>query len=110
MKKLFAAACLVVSAFSLAAQQPSASEPASSADDYVRSEVMIPMRDGAKLHTIILRPPNSEAAGPALPFLLTRTPYGVADYTARTVKGGKPELAASGYIFVYQDIRGRYAS
>jgi putative CocE/NonD family hydrolase len=110
MKKLFAAACLVVSAFSLAAQEPSASEPASSADDYVRSEVMIPMRDGAKLHTIILRPPNSEAAGPALPFLLTRTPYGVADYTARTVKGGKPELAASGYIFVYQDIRGRYAS
>jgi len=110
MKKLFAAACLVVSALSLAAQRPSAPADAPSPDDYVRSEAMIPMRDGAKLHTVILRPPNSATSGPALPFLLTRTPYGVSGSTPRTVKFGKPELAASGYIFVYQDIRGRYES
>jgi putative CocE/NonD family hydrolase len=110
MKKLFAAACLVVSFFSLPAQRPSAPAQAPSPDDYVRSEAMVPMRDGVKLHTVILRPPNSEAAGPALPFLMQRTPYGVDGATARTVKFGKPELAASGYIFVYQDIRGRYGS
>jgi putative CocE/NonD family hydrolase len=78
--------------------------------EYVRSEVMIPMRDGVKLHTVILRPVGSEKDGPALPFLMTRTPYGVDGETDETVKVVKPELAESGYIFVYQDIRGRYES
>ena len=77
---------------------------------YVRSEAMIPARDGAKLHTVYFRPQNSAAAGASLPFLLTRTPYGTADTTARSLESGKPELARSGYIFVYQDIRGRYGS
>jgi len=111
MKKVIAAVFAVVfGSLATPAQRPPAIEPASSPDDYVRTEAMIPMRDGAKLHTVILRPPMSEAAGPALPFLLARTPYGVAGSSSRTVKGGKPELAVSGYIFVYQDIRGRYAS
>jgi hypothetical protein len=78
--------------------------------EYVRSEVMIPVRDGAKLHTVILRPEGSEANGPALPFLMMRTPYGVANYNADAVEMSKPELARSGYIFVYQDVRGRYES
>ena len=78
--------------------------------EYVRSEVMIPMRDGVKLHTVILRPAGSDRSGPALPFLMTRTPYGVEGYTAMAVEAEKPELATSGYIFVFQDIRGRYAS
>ncbi len=78
--------------------------------EYVRSEVMIPMRDGVTLHTVILRPVGSEKSGAALPFLMTRTPYGVDGYTDVAVKLGKPELAASGYIFVAQDIRGRYES
>ena len=51
--------------------------------EYVRSEVMIPMRDGVKLHTVILRPVGSEKGGEALPFLMTRTPYGVDGYTRR---------------------------
>src|SRR5471030_726977 len=112
MKKLFAAACLVVSVFSLpaAAQRPSTAAQAPDPSDYVRTEAMIPMRDGVKLHTVILRPPNSEAAGPAMPFLLSRTPYGVDGASPRMVKFSKPELAVSGYIFVYQDIRGRYGS
>src|SRR5580698_7651424 len=44
--------------------------------DYVKSEAMVPMRDGAKLHVVILRPAGSENSGPALPFLFERTPYG----------------------------------
>jgi hypothetical protein len=78
--------------------------------EYVRSEVMIPVRDGVKLHTVILRPVGSEKDGAPLPFLMSRTPYGVEGYSDVTVKLGKPELAASGYIFVAQDIRGRYES
>ena len=78
--------------------------------EYVRSVVMIPMRDGALLHTVILRPAGSEKSGVALPFLMTRTPYGVDGYTDVSAKLGKTKLATSGYIFVEQDIRGRYES
>jgi hypothetical protein len=78
--------------------------------EYVRSEVMIPARDGVLLHTVILRPAGSRKRGAALPFLISRTPYGVDGYTDIALKQGKPELAASGYIFVAQDIRGRYES
>ncbi len=77
---------------------------------YTRQEVLIPARDGVKLHTVIYRPKNSAKTGPALPFLMQRTPYGVSGMTARAIESGKPQLAASGYIFVYQDIRGRYGS
>jgi len=77
---------------------------------YMRTEAMVPVRDGAKLHIVILRPTGSETAGPPLPFLMTRTPYGVDDYTSDLVNALKPELAQSGYIFVYGDIRGRYGS
>jgi putative CocE/NonD family hydrolase len=77
--------------------------------EYVRSEVMIPVRDGVKLHAVILRPKGSES-GEALPFLMERTPYGVDGYTPDRVFLSKPELAKSGYIFVYEDIRGRYGS
>lgn len=77
---------------------------------YTRQEVMIPVRDGAKLHAIILRPEGSEKSGEALPFLMQRTPYGVDGATSNSVNGTKPELAASGYIFIEEDIRGRYKS
>ena len=77
---------------------------------YTRSEVTIPARDGVRLHTVIYRPQGSAATGGPLPFLMQRTPYGVASMTARAIESGKPELARSGYIFVYQDIRGRYGS
>jgi putative CocE/NonD family hydrolase len=58
---------------------------------------------------VILRPAGSEH-GESLPFLLERTPYGVDDMTSERVNSSKPELAASGYIFVFQDVRGRYQS
>ncbi len=76
---------------------------------YTRSEAMVPVRDGVMLHVVVLRPKGSETAGVPLPILLDRTPYG-ADGSNQTVNNGKPELAASGYIFVYADIRGRYGS
>ncbi|MES2392025.1 MAG: CocE/NonD family hydrolase [Acidobacteriota bacterium] len=77
---------------------------------YERTEAMIPVRDGVQLHTVILRPVGSETSGPALPILMSRTPYGVDGASPEGVVRGKPELAASGYIFVQQDIRGRYKS
>ena len=77
---------------------------------YVRSEVMIPVRDGVELHTVLLRPEGSDKSGSPLPFLMTRTPYGVNSASPESAEAGKPELATSGYIFVYQDIRGRYGS
>jgi len=74
---------------------------------YTREDVMIPVRDGVKLHAAILRPKDS--TGP-LPFLMVRTPYGVEGNTPASIPAQQPELAASGYIFVYEDIRGRYKS
>ena len=78
--------------------------------EYTRSEAMVPMRDGVRLHLVILRPEGSESGGPALPFLMERTPYGVDGETSTSVNASKPELAQSGYIFVFGDIRGRYKS
>ncbi|WP_229669053.1 CocE/NonD family hydrolase [Edaphobacter acidisoli] len=77
---------------------------------YMRTEAMIPVRDGVRLHVVILRPEGSETSGPPVPFLMTRTPYGVDGYTSDVVNAMKPELAQSGYIFVFGDIRGRYES
>jgi putative CocE/NonD family hydrolase len=73
--------------------------------DYTCRFVQVPMRDGVGLNTSICRP--KRAAGD-LPFLLTRTPYGIAGDTV--VSEHYRFLAADGYIFVGQDIRGRYGS
>ncbi len=78
------------------------------ANGYVRSEAMVPMRDGVKLHLVIVRPQGSETGTP-LPILMSRTPYG-ANGSSQGVPRSKPELAASGYIFVFADIRGKYGS
>ncbi len=78
--------------------------------EYSRQEVRIPVRDGVTLHAVVLRPVGSDKDGEALPFLLERTPYGVDGVTSDGVNASKPELAASGYIFVFGDIRGRFGS
>jgi putative CocE/NonD family hydrolase len=75
--------------------------------DYQRAEVMIPMRDGVKLHAVILKP--ADIAGP-LPILMQRTPYGVDGTTRASFFAQRPELAREGYIYVAEDIRGRYKS
>ena len=76
---------------------------------FTKMDVMIPMRDGVRLHTEIYVPRH--ATGP-LPFIFERTPYGLNDdalgYSRKF--GIYNALIRQGYIFVFQDIRGRYKS
>jgi putative CocE/NonD family hydrolase len=84
-----------------------AQAPADTVPGFEAQMAMIPMRDGVRLHTFVYRP-----AGHAepLPFLMLRTPYGVAGSPARQFRAYLKELAEDGYVFVFQDIRGRYGS
>jgi putative CocE/NonD family hydrolase len=78
--------------------------------NYVKRELYIPMRDGVKLFTILYTPKDT---GRSYPFLMTRTAYGIAPYGSenyRTVVGPNNEFAKEGYIFVYQDTRGKFKS
>jgi putative CocE/NonD family hydrolase len=74
-----------------------------------KTDVMIPMRDGVRLHTEIYRPKDAKEL---LPFLLERTPYGTADDEKgfSRLLGLYREMFSDGYLFVLQDIRGRYGS
>ncbi len=93
----------------LRAQTPAATAAAPrtpTADDFDKREVMIPTRDGVRLHTLMLTPKGSTAD---LPIILTRTPYGIAA-APRVLGSSYAELAQDGYIFVFQDIRGRFGS
>ncbi|MGH9475650.1 MAG: CocE/NonD family hydrolase [Terriglobales bacterium] len=76
---------------------------------YSKRVVMIPTRDGVRLHTEIYTPRAPHAP---LPFLITRTPYGTSDDAQgySTLLGSYPVMLKQGYIFVMQDIRGRYGS
>ncbi|MDQ3801618.1 MAG: CocE/NonD family hydrolase, partial [Acidobacteriota bacterium] len=74
---------------------------------FKRTEAMIPMRDGVKLFTVIFTPENQSEA---LPILIERSPYGVKDWSANLLNRTRPELIKDGYVFVFQDIRGRYES
>ncbi len=78
---------------------------------YEKREVQIPMRDGARLFTSIYMPRDA-SRGP-YPILMQRTPYDVGPYGPDAYPqsvGPSQELAESGYVFVYQDVRGRYMS
>jgi putative CocE/NonD family hydrolase len=82
-------------------------DPPDPPDGFKKIEQMVPMRDGVKLHTIIYTPKSQ--SGP-LPILLNRTPYGI-DGTYRAFPSGiLKELIDDGYIFAFQDIRGRFKS
>ena len=70
-------------------------------------EVMIPMRDGARLQTVIFTP--TDKTGP-LPILFRRTPYGVPGGPLPQAPTSWKELAQDGYIFVIQNLRGRFKS
>jgi putative CocE/NonD family hydrolase len=76
-------------------------------DEYNRQEILIPMRDGIKLNTVVFTPKDQAEA---LPFLLTRTPYGVSQNRSPEKNEYIKDMALDGYIFVFQDIRGRYKS
>jgi putative CocE/NonD family hydrolase len=97
-----AAACLVMGV----AAQPAFDVKA----QYVKRELFIPMRDGVKLFTIVYAPRDATRR---YPLLMTRTAYGIAPYGAdeyRAVLGPNDEFAKEGYIFVYQDARGKFKS
>jgi uncharacterized protein len=77
---------------------------------YTKRELFVPMRDGTKLFTIVYSP---KEATEGLPILMTRTAYGIAPYGPddyRAVLGPNNEFAKEGYIFVYQDTRGKFKS
>ncbi|PVX30861.1 CocE/NonD family hydrolase [Sphingomonas pokkalii] len=84
------------------------------AKDYIRREVMVPMRDGTKLFTTIVIPKGARSA----PILLTRTPYDAYNRVRRTdsnkmlsvLAQGDEVFTQAGYIRVFQDIRGKYRS
>jgi putative CocE/NonD family hydrolase len=74
---------------------------------FTRTEAMIPMRDGVRLHTQVYTPSR---AGERLPLLLLRTPYGIGELSSAQLAAALPELTADGYVIVQQDIRGRFKS
>jgi uncharacterized protein len=82
--------------------------------DYTRQEVMIPMRDGVRLHTVIVIPKGAQRA----PIMLSRTPYNASKRTERMesphmaslLGDGDDQFVEHGYIRVYQDVRGKYGS
>jgi uncharacterized protein len=101
----------------LPSETPAQFKPVTDSFDYVRRDEMVPMRDGVKLHTVILVPKGAKSA----PILLTRTPY---DATALTSHAHSTHLGPmlqgydnavdviveGGYIRVIQDVRGKYGS
>jgi uncharacterized protein len=79
---------------------------------YTKYEFRIPMRDGAKLFTAVYVPKDASPSK-TYPLLLERTPYSVAPYGPDNYPkhlGPAPSFVADGFIFVYQDVRGRFQS
>jgi putative CocE/NonD family hydrolase len=102
---------------SLTSEMPAAFTRVTEAFDYDRREVMIPMRDGVKLHTVIFVPKGARGA----PILLTRTPYDANALTSHTESSHLAPMlygydnptdviVEGGYIRVVQDVRGKYGS
>lgn len=104
-------------ASALPSETPAKFEPTNDGFDYTRRDVMIPMRDGAKLHTVILIPKDAKDA----PILLTRTPYDATELTSHAQSAhlgpilngydNAPDvIVEGGYIRVVQDVRGKHGS
>ena len=101
----------------LPSETPAKFEQASESFDYTKSDVMIPMRDGVKLHTVIIVPKGVKSA----PMLLTRTPYNATELTSHaqsshlgSILNGYDNatelIVEDGYIRVVQDVRGKHGS
>ena len=79
---------------------------------YTKYEHQIPTRDGTKLFTVVYVPKDASATK-TYPILLNRTPYGVGPYGSdnyKTTFGPSEAACREGFIFAYQDVRGRYMS
>jgi uncharacterized protein len=114
---LLASAALPAFSDSLPNETPATFAPKVDSFDYIKREVMIPMRDGIKLQTVILIPRGAHRA----PILLTRTPYGASSRIGKNVSAHLDALLDSndvaddailngGYIRVMQDVRGKHGS
>ncbi|HEU5251290.1 MAG TPA: CocE/NonD family hydrolase, partial [Thermoanaerobaculia bacterium] len=101
----------------LPSETPAKFEPVTASFDHARRVVMIPMRDGVKLHTVILVPKGAKGA----PILLTRTPYDADTMTSRVSSShlgpnlegydnATDVIVEGGYIRVVQDVRGKHGS
>src|SRR6202162_3126067 len=101
----------------LPSETPARLESSTDGFDYVRRDVMIPMRDGVKLHTVILVPNGASGA----PILLTRTPYDATKLTTHAESAhlgpiltgydnATDVIVEGGYIRVVQDVRGKHGS
>ena len=100
----------VLSLVFLAATTAAAQRPDSVATRYAKSETRIPMRDGTQLFTAVYQPRDTSRR---YAIMLRRTPYSVAPYGVTAyppVLGPSPAFMDEGFIFVYQDVRGRYMS
>jgi len=82
-------------------------QQASPAPEFTITQALVPMRDGVKLHTVVFTP---KSASIPLPFLFMRTPYQAPEAPRPLLSEPYRELVAEGYIFVFQDIRGRFKS
>ncbi len=102
---------------SLPSETPARLVPSTDGFDYVKRDVMIAMRDGVKLHTVVIVPKGARRA----PILLTRTPYNATDLTSHAPSAhlgailqgydnAVDVIVEGGYIRVVQDIRGKYGS
>jgi putative CocE/NonD family hydrolase len=114
MRILFLALVTLAAAFPQDSDIPKKFAAPQGGSDYIRREVMVPMRDGVKLFTSILIPKGASNA----PIVLTRTPYNASKRTARNesphmlaaLPQGDEVFVAGGYIRVFQDVRGKYKS
>ena len=113
-KKLLLFIILILSAASSGLAQLSQQEQRDLAEyirnNYTKREVRIPMRDGVKLFAEVYEPKNKSQK---YPIMMNRTPYSVGPYEPdrfKTSLGPDYQFAREGYIFVYEDVRGRYMS
>ena len=101
----------------LPGETPAKFTPVTDSFDHIRRDLMIPMRDGVKLHTVILVPKGAKGA----PILLTRTPYDATALTTHAESGhlgpilqgydnATDVIVEGGYIRAVQDVRGKYGS
>jgi putative CocE/NonD family hydrolase len=105
----------------LPSETPAEFQTATAGFNYVKRTVMIPMRDGTRLNTVIIVPKGAMNGGAKAPILMTRTPYDAASLTSHadssdleTILTGYDNAAdvivEGGYIRVVQDVRGKYGS
>jgi putative CocE/NonD family hydrolase len=108
------AACLVPATL---LAQPETPEPDPRAEairaKYTKYEYRIPMRDGVQLFTVVYVPNDAGVGGKTYPILMTRTPYSVGPYGVEKYRarlGQSEGFEKEGFIFAFQDVRGRYLS